>query len=234
MNTKTKYYSPLRQSQAAATRMRILEACASVMETGADLTFSNVAEAAGVQERTVYRHFPTKADLEAGLWGWITENLTHADFGAKNEDELVAAMRTSFIGFDKGAPLIQAMLHSRQGEEIRISQQEKRRVMFEACVEDAVPEAPPQIRTRAAAAVQVLYSAASWDFLRTFWGMDATQAADAVELAIRSLLTGLQTGTWQQDHSLTRPQLEDRNQDFSNTRPQNEGTTFDFKGGSHE
>ena len=204
------------------------------MQTGADLTYSNVAEAADVQERTVYRHFPTKTDLESGLWDWITQNLTFADFGARNEDELVTAMRTSFIGFDKGAPLIQAMLHSRQGQEIRISQQGKRRLMFEACVEDAVPEAPPQIRSRAAAVVQVLYSAAAWDFLRTFWGMDATQAADAVELAIRSLLTGLRTGTWQQDHSLTRPQLEDRNQDSSSIRPQFEEATEDIKGESHE
>ena len=103
MNSKTKYHSPLRQSQTAATRTRILEACASVMQTGADLTYSNVAEAAGVQERTVYRHFPTKTDLESGLWDWIIQNLTFADFGARNEDELVTAMRTSFIGFDKGA-----------------------------------------------------------------------------------------------------------------------------------
>lgn len=204
------------------------------MQTGADLTYSNVAEAADVQERTVYRHFPTKADLESGLWNWITQNLTFADFGARNEDELVMAMRTSFIGFDKGAPLIQAMLHSRQGQEIRSSQQEKRRTMFEACVEDALPEAPPHIRSRAAAAVQVLYSAAAWDFLRTFWGMDATQAADAIELAIRSLLSGLRAGSWQQDHPLTRPQLEDRIRSSSGTRPENEGTTSDFEGGSHE
>lgn len=93
----------------AATRERI-----SVMKTGADLTYSNVAAAAGVQERTVYRHFPTRADLEKGLWGWIIEHLTHADFSPRNEEELVEAMRTSFKGFEAGAPLIQAMLHSPQ------------------------------------------------------------------------------------------------------------------------
>ena len=227
---KSKYNSPLRLAQTEATRARILDACVSVMETGSELTYSNVADAAGVQERTVYRHFPTKADLEAGLWNWIIEHLTHADFKARSEDELVAAMRTSFIGFDAGAPLIQAMLHSRQGLEIRLSQQAMRRVMFEACVEDAVPVALPPIRTRAAAALQVLYSAATWEFLRNFWGMDATEAADTVELAIRALLTGLRASV-QQDESSLRLQSEDRNQ---NSRPQLEGTTEDFKGGSHE
>jgi hypothetical protein len=47
------------------------------------------------------------------------------------------------------------------------------------------------VRERAAAALQVLYSAPSWDLLRTFWHMDASQAADTIELAIRSLLAGL-------------------------------------------
>jgi hypothetical protein len=63
--------------------------------------------------------------------------------------------------------------------------------MFTACVQAAVPEAPAEVRERAAAALQVLYSAPSWDLLRTFWQMDAAQAADTVELAIRSLLAGL-------------------------------------------
>jgi AcrR family transcriptional regulator len=231
MKNQSNYHSPLRQTQMAATRTRILEACVSVMETGADLTYNNVAEAAGVQQRTVYRHFPTRADLEAGLWDWIIEHLTHADLKARSEDELVAAMRTSFTGFDRGAPLIQAMLHSRQGLEVRLRQQAERRAMFEACIEDAVPEAPSQIRARAAAALQVLYSASAWELLRSFWGMDATQAADAIELAIRALLAGLRADAWQQDHSPSSWEPEDRSQ---NSRPQHKGTTKDLKGESHE
>jgi AcrR family transcriptional regulator len=199
------------------------------MQTGAELTYSNVAEAGGVQERTVYRHFPTKSDLEAGLWNWIIEHLTYADLAARNEDELVQAMRTSFEGFDGGAPLIQAMLHSPQGLEIRLRQQDRRRAMFEATVEDAVPETPPAVRTSAAAALQVLYSAAAWELLRSFWGMDATQAGDTIELAIRALLAGLRAGARQEDHSLSRPQPGDRNQSVR-TLPQPEGTTEDLKG----
>jgi AcrR family transcriptional regulator len=227
------YHSPLRQAQVAATRERILEACASVMQTGAELTYSNVAEAAGVQQRTVYRYFPAKADLETGLWDWILEHLTHADFKASNEEELVAAMRTSFTGFEAGAPLIQAMLHSPQGLEVRLRQQAVQCAMFEACIQHAVPEMPPSIRTRAAAALQVLYSAPSWDLLRTFWDMDATQAADAIELAIRALFTGLRAGAWQQDHLSSQQKPQDRRQNVQ-TRPQQEGTTEDLKGESHE
>ena len=191
MNKRAAYHSPLRQAQAAATREQVLKGCIAVMETGADLTYSAVAAAAGVQERTVYRYFPSKADLESGLWQWISEHLTHITFRAKNEEDLIAAMRESFAGFDAGAPLIQAMLHSRQGLAVRLSQQEARRAMFEACVAANVPDAPPELRRRAAAALQLLYSAAAWESLRIFWGMDHQEAAGTVELAIRALLAGL-------------------------------------------
>jgi AcrR family transcriptional regulator len=185
------YHSPLRESQAAATRERIVAACVALMQNGADLTYAAVAAAAEVQERTVYRHFPRKEDLEAALWDWIIAHLTHADFAARDEEQLVAAMRESFAGFDAGAPLIQAMLHSPQGLAVRRRQQPMRRAMFEACVDSAVPGAPPRVRNRAAAVLQVLYSAVSWEFLRNFWDMDATEAADAIDLGIYSFLTGL-------------------------------------------
>jgi AcrR family transcriptional regulator len=191
MKTRSGYHSPLRQAQAAATRSRILAACASLMQSGADLTYGAIARAADVQERTVYRHFPTKADLQTGLWEWITNRLTHTSFAARTTDELVTDMRRAFAGFDASAPLVQSMLHSPQGVEVRVRQQPARRAMFRACADDAAPQAPPEVRERAAAALQVLYSAPSWDLLRTFWNMDARQAADTIELAIRSLLAGL-------------------------------------------
>jgi len=185
------YHSPLRASQAAATRERIVEACLAVMRQGADLTYASVAAAAGVQERTVYRHFPKKEDLEAALWDWIIGRLTHTDFAASNEEQLVASMRESFAGFDAGASLIQAMLRSPQGLEVRRRQQSVRRGMFEACVDSAALGLPPRVRDRAAAVLQVLYSAASWDLLRNLRDMDADQAADVIELGIRSFLSGL-------------------------------------------
>ena len=185
------YHSPLRASQAAATRDRIVVACLALMRQGADLTYASVAAEAGVQERTVYRHFPKKEDLEAAVWDWIIQNHTHGDFTARDEEQLIAAMRKSFAGFDAVAPLIQAMLHSPQGLVVRRSQQPARRAMFQACVDSVAPGAPPEVRDRAAAALQVLYSAASWDLLRSFWDMDAAEAADAIGLGIRCLLSGL-------------------------------------------
>jgi len=191
MKTGGTYHSPLRASQAAATRERIVAACVALMRRGADLTYASVAAEAGVQERTVYRHFPKKEDLEAVLWDWIVQRLTHADFAARDQEQLVAAMRESFAGFGADAPLIQAMLHSPQGLQVRRGQQPMRRAMFEACIDSAVPGVPPPVRDRAAAVLQVLYSAASWDLLRSLWDMDAAEAAEVIELGIRCFLSGL-------------------------------------------
>lgn len=143
-----------------------------------------------MQERTVYRHFPTKDTLEAAVWRWIVEHLTQAELTASSEDELVDAMRRSFTGFDTGAGLIEAMLHSPQGLAIRQSQQTARRAMFERCARSAVPAASEETCTSLAAMLQLLYSATAWEQLRSFWGMDAQTAADVVESAIRLLLAG--------------------------------------------
>lgn len=190
MKSVRPYHSTLRAEQAAGTRSRIVDACVSLIGDGRELTYKAVARQAGVQERTVYRHFATKEDLEAAVWTWIVENLTQADLGAASEDELVEAMRRSFAGFDAGAPLILAMLHSRQGLAIRQTQQPARRDMFERCVREAVPEVGPELRTRLAATLQLLYSATAWEQLRGFWAMDAQAGAATVETAIRLLLAG--------------------------------------------
>ena len=154
-----------------------------------------MATQAGVQERTVYRHFPTKEQLEGAVWTWIVENLTQADLTAASEEELIAAMRRSFAGFAAGATLIQAMLHSRQGLAIRQSRQPGRRAMFERCVSVAVPGADAELRTRLAATLQLLYSATAWEQLCGFWEMDAEASADTVETAIRLLLAGARQDT---------------------------------------
>ena len=201
MKATAPYHSPLREAQMAATRDRIVEACKAVMLRGDDLTYAAVAAAAEVQERTVYRHFPTKEDLEGALWQWIVDNLTHADLAATNEEQLLTALRRSFAGFDAGAPLIEAMLRSPQGSAIRLRQQPRRQAMFDACVAAAVPDASPQLRGRASAVLQVLYSASAWELLRNLRGMDGAQAADAVEFGIRSFLIGLRSFAQHSDNS---------------------------------
>lgn len=62
-----------RDKQREETREQILRAVGSQLETSAldDLSFGDVAKTAGVGERTVYRHFPTKDALLGAFFAWV-------------------------------------------------------------------------------------------------------------------------------------------------------------------
>ena len=69
MNDIASYDSPLRREQAELTRSRIVGAAADLIVGGAEgLTMQEVAKAAGVALRTVFRHFPTREDLLDATW----------------------------------------------------------------------------------------------------------------------------------------------------------------------
>ena len=65
MKPKRKYELKQRADEMAATRLRITEAAVELHGTVGPVrtTLSAVAKRAGVQRHTVYRHFPTEADL---------------------------------------------------------------------------------------------------------------------------------------------------------------------------
>ena len=76
-NPKRKYELKQRAAEMAATRQRITEAAVELHGTvgPARTTLSAVAQKAGVQRHTVYRHFPTDADLfEACSSHYLTAN----------------------------------------------------------------------------------------------------------------------------------------------------------------
>jgi glycosyltransferase involved in cell wall biosynthesis len=63
----------LRDRQKAETREVILRAVGRQLEAGRldDLSFADIAEEAGLGERTVYRHFPTKEALLGAFFAWL-------------------------------------------------------------------------------------------------------------------------------------------------------------------
>jgi glycosyltransferase involved in cell wall biosynthesis len=67
-----------RDKRRAETREQILRAVARQLDQGRldDLSFAEVARDAGVGERTVYRHFPTKEGLLGAFWDWVQTEAT--------------------------------------------------------------------------------------------------------------------------------------------------------------
>jgi glycosyltransferase involved in cell wall biosynthesis len=72
-NTPPGYSPTLRDRQKAATRDEILRAVGRKLEVASleDLSFAEIAQEAGVGERTVYRHFPTREALLGAFWAWM-------------------------------------------------------------------------------------------------------------------------------------------------------------------
>ncbi len=185
------YHSPLREAQAAATSHRILEAVGAVLERGEEPTYALVAQEAGCQERTVYRHFPTREELAAAFWDWQYSILGPRDWTIGTEAGLLALIDRSFRAFDEHPELIRAMLHTRHGRAARLTENDERRAMAQRCVDDAVPGLDRRRRRQAAAAAQLLFSAAAWEVLRDYWDMDGEHAAATASLALTAMLEGL-------------------------------------------
>ena len=194
MNSRS-YHSPLRGAETAATRERNMEAVGTLLDKGDEPTFALIASEAGCEQRTVYRHFPNKDELAAAFWTWQARLLGPEEGEPSTEDELLARVQAAFSGFDAHERHIRAMLHTEHGRAARLSDNERRQATFLRVLDDAVPRLDPTRRLRAAASLQLLLSAASWESLRDYWGLEGDAAVAAVQQAIVAMLEGLRRAT---------------------------------------
>ncbi|HKV09159.1 MAG TPA: TetR/AcrR family transcriptional regulator [Thermoanaerobaculia bacterium] len=190
MKTTTRHYtSPLRAERARETRERILEAVADWMrlEGQGELTLDEVARRAGVERRTIFRHFATKESLLETFWAWINERVASPTLPGSLE-ELVAGPRETFARFDDFEGVIRSSLHSPTGRAMRLAAVPARRQAFHAALQEATRGADAADRRRLEAVVHCLYSAAAWETLRDYADVTGAQAGDAASWAIGVLV----------------------------------------------
>lgn len=190
----TSYRSPLRAEQKEATRRRILDAAGRLMENAEleEFSFAAIAREAQVQERTVYRHFPSKKALIDELCAWFQERV-HYEF-ARTEQELLAKPKETFPGFAENERLVRALWSSRQGREFRLSNVEERKEGIRAAIADAVKGLPPRQAKWLAAVVHVLLSSATWQTMKDYWGLSGEEAGKASSMALELLLNAVRQG----------------------------------------
>ena len=186
------YESPLRAEQKQATRQRILDAAGRLMENRGleEFSFAAIAKAAGVKERTVYRHFRNKDALLAGLWGWYQTRIRYGSI-AQTEAELLDKPKHTFAGFDDNEQLTRALWSSPQGREFRLSNVEERKAGIKVAIAAAVGGLPPRQAKWIAAVVHVLYSGAAWGTMKDYWGLSGEEAGKASAMAIELLLNAV-------------------------------------------
>jgi AcrR family transcriptional regulator len=178
----------LREARAEMVRERVLEGVAAVLAAGDDLTFAKVARAAGVPERTVYRHFPTREALLAAVFDWANRRIGFDGTPPADRTEVADLVARAFPGFDEIAPVIRELLVAPEGLLARLSSKDERQAAAVALVEREAPGLDAPDTRRVAAAVQLLTAAASWQALRHYWDMDGDEAARTATLAIDLIL----------------------------------------------
>ena len=196
MNTVRSYNSSLRRDQVEATKARILSAMAALMDEGGGQEPTNraVAERAQVTEVTIYRHFPSREVLLRALWSHLNRE-AGVDAGLpESAAQLRAKIAPLFASFDASPAQIVARLTTAQGRAARASLDGERREAFLAVAAEAAPDLPADQRSKAAAALQLLYSGYAWLSLREQWDLTGQDAVDAVAWATDALLDALERG----------------------------------------
>lgn len=189
------YTSPRRAAQAADTREKILAGVAEWMRNDAhgEFTFDAIAAAAGVERRTVFRHFPTREALLAAFWEWINHRITPRTLPGSLA-ELLAAPRETFARFDEQDGVVRASLHTPAGRAMRLAAVPARREAFRTALRDATRGASAADRRRLEAVAHALYSAAAWESMRDYAGVTGAQAGDAAAWALEILTDAVRTG----------------------------------------
>jgi len=191
-----RYHSPLRAAQVRETQESILQGVATWMQQKphGELTLDGIAKLAGIERRTVHRHFPTKEDLLAAFWTWINHKITPQTLPS-SLGELLAAPRETFTRFDAEEGLIRASLHSAAGRDMRLAGVPARQEAFRESLREVTRTASAAERRNLECVAHALYSAAAWETMRDYAGVSGKEAGAAVSWALTTLAEAVRHGT---------------------------------------
>jgi AcrR family transcriptional regulator len=190
---RRRYDSPVRRARAAETRERIVAAGAELLHgfpiwNWRALTVRAVAERAGVNERTVYRHFPTERDLRDAV---LDRMRAEAGVDLERLDvDRVQEVATRIFEYVSNFPL-----EPRTPRDPTVGAANARqRDALLAAVTQAADDWPAEDRVVAAALLDVLWSPVSFERLVGDWGIDPKDAIAGISWAIGLLQRALGEG----------------------------------------
>ena len=182
----------LRQRQTALARRAIFEALVHHLEAGDadDIAMDDLATEAGVSRRTLYRYFPSRADLLAAAADWIRDEVLHLPIGIGDEG-ITQSFRVAAARLEKRPELARALLRTTTGRALRSGFRSARAEAIRAALRREVPGLSQREMDRAAPVLSYLCSSNAWITIQDESGLDARKAQAAVEWAIETLLTRL-------------------------------------------
>lgn len=191
MSTET-----LRERQSAVARRAILEALVRHLEAGDadEVPMEELAREAGVSRRTLYRYFPTRADLLVAAADWVRAEVLQLPIEIGDEG-IARSFRLAAARLEGRPRLARALLRTATGRALRGGYRNARVDSIRRALRREAPGLSPRETERAAAVLSYLCSSSAWITIQDESGLDAEHAQAAVEWAIETLLAGLRDGT---------------------------------------
>jgi AcrR family transcriptional regulator len=179
----------LRDEYAALTRQRIVVAFVETLQDDAadDVSMAVVATRAKVAERTIYRHFKTRAELLAAAGEWVEDNV----FGYipfTSPDELPDIFRKLCKRFDRHPHLARALALTRVGRSVRAGFRKHLIEQHRNAMAPLVRHLKPKQVRQAEAMAAYLNNVLAWNALREDFGMSSAEIADTIDWALTTLL----------------------------------------------
>jgi AcrR family transcriptional regulator len=183
------YRSPVRAAHANGTRGRIVEAAHQLLKTTrpVDLSYADVAAAAAVSARTVYRCFPRAEDLFAA----VSKRILARTFDRPDPDrwglpELIGALERSFAQLEADPALFRVLfaVPSRS----TLDQPTTFARVFGAQVEHL----SAADRRSVFALIDLLGSPYAWDVMHFNWDLGVKRSVRATLVAVQALLDYLE------------------------------------------
>lgn len=188
----------IRQRHVDLTRETILRALVEIITEGglADFSIQQVADRAGVSHRTVYRHFPGRADLLDGLMAWVEQRMAAAGgrFDTPDADATAEISRQNFAVFEVLADDVEAATRFSLGTGIEPASRAERTRMLARRVEEALPDADADQQLMVAGVVRLLVSTRAWLVMRQDGVAPPERVADALAWAVETVLAAVRTG----------------------------------------
>ena len=190
---RRQYDSPLRQQRASQTRDRIVAAgCELLGESSIrdwrGLTMRAVAARAGVNERTVYRHFTNERGLRDAVMHRMEEQ-AGIDLTGLRLDGIADAARRIFAEVSAHPLPLRPVLDPTLGDASRRIHEALLRAL------EAETEGWSEAdRTTAAAMFDVLWGVAPYERLVADWGLDSDQAVAGITWVIGLIEEAVRAG----------------------------------------
>lgn len=205
------YNSPLREEKARQTREAILAALFDLLQASGstdDISMDAIARQAGVERRTLFRHFATRDDLLAAFWQWINARIG-ANPAPRELAEIIDGPRLTFPRFDSHDGAIRAALHSRTGQTMRAGTIAERRTAFRAALAPVTDGLAPGEAASVEALAHLLFSASAWEVMKDYGGLNGTEAGQTASWALEVILSAITSGQRPSDRaSLSRSDLQ--------------------------